>query len=135
MQIPLSNRSQQAEYARISTERRTAEQTIKAVEQQIAIEVRNSITAVQMNKARIEAAQTSMELAQEQYTAEQRKFELGASTIRFVLEEQRNLEQMRSNRIAALVNYRKALVDYDRALGMTLKKNNVLIESSVAALR
>ena len=134
MQIPLSNRPQQAEYSRVANEKRTVEENIKALEQQIALEVRNAITAVEMNKARIDAAQDSRELAQEQLAAEQRRFELGASTVRFVLEEQRNLEQMQTNENAALVNYRKALVDYDRALGVTLKKNNVAIEKTLAAL-
>jgi outer membrane protein TolC len=135
MRIPLSNRAQQAEYSRVVVQKRTAEENIKSIEQQIALEVRNALTAVEMNKARIEAAQTSRELAQEQLAAEQRKFELGASTVRFVLEEQRNLEQMQSNEIASIVNYRKALVDYDHALGATLKKNNINIESTVAALK
>jgi len=135
LQIPLGNRSQQAEYARISVQKKTNEENIKALEQQIALEVRNAITAVEMNKARIEAASASRALAREQYEAEQRRFELGASTVRFVLEEQRNLEQMQTNENAALVNYRKALVDYDRSLGMTLKKNNISIEKTVAALR
>jgi outer membrane protein TolC len=135
MQIPLSNRAQQAEYSRVVVEKRTNEENIKSIEQQIALEVRNALTAVEMNKARIEAAQASRELAQEQLAAEQRKFELGASTVRFVLEEQRNLEQMQTNEIAAIVNYRKALVDYDHALGVTLKKNNVTIERAMAALR
>jgi outer membrane protein TolC len=135
MRIPLSNKAQQAEYSRVVVEKRTAEENINAIEQQIALEVRNALTAVDMNKARIETAQASRELAQEQLTAEQRKFELGASTVRFVLEEQRNLEQMQSNEISAIVNYRKALVDYDRALGVTLKKNNVSIDSTVAALK
>jgi outer membrane protein TolC len=133
MQIPLSNRSQQAEYSRVAVEKRTAEENIKSIEQQIALEVRNAVTAVQMNRARIEAAQVSRELALEQYTAEQRKFELGASTLRFVLEEQRNRQQAETNWLSAIVNYRKALVDYDHALGVTLKKNNVTIEKALAA--
>jgi outer membrane protein TolC len=135
LQIPLSNRAQQAEYSRVTTVRRTSEEGIKALEQQIALEVRNAITAIEMNKARIEAAQTSRVLAEEQYMAEQRKFELGASTIRFVLEEQRNLQQAQTNEISAVVNYRKSVVDYDRALGMTLKKNNISIEKTLAAVK
>ena len=135
MQIPLSNRSQQAEYARVTTERRTGEENIKAIEAQIALEVRNAITAVEMNKARIETARVSRELQEQQYAAEQRRFELGASTVRFVLEEQDNLQRLQTNEIAALVNYRKALVDYDHALGVTLKKNNVNIERAIAALK
>jgi outer membrane protein len=132
LQIPLTNRAQQAEYAQVVVQKATVEQNIKAWESRIAVEVRNVITALEMNKARIATAQLSRELAQQQYDAEQRKFELGASTIRFVLEEQRNLEQMQTNEISAKVNYAKSLVDYDRALGVTLKKNNVTIDKALA---
>jgi outer membrane protein TolC len=135
MQIPIGNGSRQAEFARVSVGKKTSEENIKALDQQIALEVRNAITNVEMNKARVEAASTSRELAKEQLEAEQRRFELGASTVRFVLEEQRNYEQMQTNENAALVGYRKALVDYDRALGVTLKKNNISIDKTVAQLK
>jgi outer membrane protein len=135
LQIPVSNRSRQAEYSRVTVEKKTSEENIRALDQQIALEVRNAITNVEMNKARVEAASLSRELAKEQMEAEQRRFELGASTVRFVLEEQRNFEQMQTNENAALINYRKALVDYDRALGVTLKRNNINIEKTVAVLK
>jgi outer membrane protein TolC len=135
LQIPIGTGSRQAEYSRVSVEKKTSEENIKALDQQIALEVRNAITNVAMNKARVEAAGASRELAKEQMDAEQRRFELGASTVRFVLEEQRNYEQMQTNENAALVNYRKALIDYDRALGVTLKKNNITIDKAIAALR
>jgi outer membrane protein TolC len=135
VQIPLRNRAPQAEYGRAVTERRTAETRIKAVEQQIILEIRNALTQVEMNKARIENAQLSRKLAEQQLAAEQRRFDLGASTVRFVLEEQRNVTQMQTNEIAAIVNYTKALVDYDRALGMTLKKHNIAVEKSLIAAR
>jgi outer membrane protein TolC len=135
MQIPLSNAARQAEYSRVSVQKKTSEENIRALDQQIALEVRNAINAVEMNKARVETASVARELAKEQYEAEQRRFEVGASTVRFVLEEQRNLEQMQTNENAALVNYRKSLADYDRALGVTLQRNNVSIDKAVAALR
>jgi outer membrane protein TolC len=84
-----------------------------------------------MNRARIQAAEKARELSERRLDAEQKKFELGASTIRFVLEEQRNVTQAQTNEIAALVNYTKALVDYDRAIGMTLRRNNIEIERTL----
>ena len=135
LQIPLTNRAQQAGYSQATVQKMTAEQNIQAIQSVIALEVRNAVTQVEMNKKRIETAQKSRELAEQQYTAEQKKFELGASTIRFVLEEQRNVEQMQSNELSAKVNYAKALVDYDKALGLTLKKNNVAIDKALAALK
>jgi outer membrane protein len=129
--IPLTNRSAQADNARAATERRIAENRIPAQAQQIALEVRNALTQVDMNKARIEAAQKARELAERRLEAEQKKFDLGASTIRFVLEEQRNVAQAQTDELQSLVNYTKSLVDFDRAVGMTLKKNNIEIDKGL----
>jgi len=95
------------------------------------LEVRNALTQVDMNRARIEAATKARELSERRLEAEQKKFDLGASTIRFVLEEQRNVAQAQTDELQAIVNYTKALVDTDRAMGMTLKKNNIEIEKTL----
>ena len=131
VQIPLRNRAAQGDYSRALTDQRTSEQKLTAQAQQIALEVRNALTQVDMNKAKIEAATTARELAEQQLAAEQKKFELGASTIRFVLEEQRNVAQAQTDELQSLVNYTKSLVDLDHATGMTLKKNNVEIEKTL----
>jgi outer membrane protein TolC len=132
VQIPLRNRAAQADNARATIEKQLAENRITAQAQQIALEVRNAITQIEMQKARIEAAQTARELAEQRLAAEQKKFDLGASTIRFVLEEQRNVAQTQTDELQSLVNYTKSLIDLDRAIGMTLKKNNIEIEKTLS---
>jgi len=129
--IPLRNRAAQGDNARAATDKRIAESRITAQAQQIALEVRNALTQVDMNRAKIEAAQKARELAEQRLSAEQKKFDLGASTIRFVLEEQRNVAQAQTDELQSLVNYTKSLVDVDRATGMTLKKNNIEIEKAL----
>jgi outer membrane protein len=131
IQIPLTNRAAQGDHARAMTDQRTSEQKITAEAQQIALDVRNALTQVEMNKAQIEAATTARVLAERRLDAEQKKFDLGASTIRFVLEEQRNVAQAQTDELQALVNYTKALVDLDHSTGMTLKRNNIEIEKTL----
>src|SRR5438128_4127114 len=131
IQIRLRNRAAQGVNARAITDERIAEQRITSQAQQIATEVRNGLTQVDMNRARIEAATKARELSERRLEAEQKKFDLGASTIRFVLEEQRNVAQAQTDELQAIVNYTKALVDIDRAMGMTLKKNNIEIEKTL----
>ena len=63
--------------------------------------------------------------------AEQTKFNLGTSTLRFVLEEQRNVAQAESNELQSVVNFTKSLVDLDKAMGMTLRKNNIEIDKTL----
>jgi len=65
--------------------------------------------------------------------AEQDKFGLGTSTLRFVLEEQRNVAQAESNELQAEVNFTKSLVDLDKSMGMTLSKNNIEIDKTLKA--
>jgi len=130
LQIPLSNRAAKSDYARAVTDRRTVENRKAAVAQTIALEVRNAITQVEMSAARIDAAQKIRVLAERKLDFEQRKFDLGASPIRFVIEEQRNVTQAQTDEIAALVSYAKALVDYNRATGTILKKNNIVLDNN-----
>src|SRR5262249_13678881 len=87
--IPLNNKAGEADYERALNEQRLSKSKLDVTAQQIALEVRNALTQVEMNRARIETAKTTHELAQQKMEAEQEKFNLGTSTLRFVLEEQR----------------------------------------------
>ena len=84
-----------------------------------------------MNRARIQTAQISRQLAQQRLEAEQTKLNLGTSTLRFVLEEQRNVAQAETNELQNLVNFTKSLVDLDQAMGMTLRRNNIEIDKAL----
>ena len=130
LSIPLSNKSAQAEYSRVAMQKQTNEARRTAQAQGIALEVRNAYSSVEMNKARITAAEKSKQLAERQLEAEQKKFQLGSGQIRFVLQEQQNLTAAQTSEIQALVNYTKALVEFDRAIGRTLKKNNIQVDSN-----
>ncbi len=131
LQIPLRNSSAKADYDRALNERDVSAKRKAATAQRIVIEVRNAYTQLDMNRSRITTARTARELAARRLDAEQKKFELGTSTVRFVLEEQRNVAQAETNEIQALVNYTKALVAYDRAIGNILSRNNIQIDKQL----
>jgi outer membrane protein len=129
--IPLNNRAAEADYDRALTEQRLAQSKLDVTAQGIALEVRNALTQVEMNRARIETAKTTRELAAQKLDAEQTKFNLGTSTLRFVLEEQRNVAQAETNEVQSIVNFTKSLVDLDKSMGMTLRRNNIEIEKTL----
>ena len=131
LQIPLSNKSAQARLAQLSVQRRQTESRTAATAQAIAMEVRDAYNQIDMNRARIVAAVAAREFAERRLDAEQRKFTLGASEIRFVLDEQQNVTQAQTIEIRALVDYVKAVVAYDRAIGRTLETNNIQIEQQL----
>jgi len=132
--IPLNNRAAKADYERALTEKQSSETALQATKQQIMLEVRNALTQLEAARARIETTLLTRQYAQERMKAEQTKFELGTSTLRFVLEEQRNVAQAESSEVQALVNFTKALVDLDKAMGLTLRKSNIEIEKALRPL-
>jgi len=132
--IPLSNKAAEADHQRALNEQRLSQSKLEVTEQQIALEVRNALTQVEMNRARIETAQATRALAQQKLEAEQTKFSLGTSTLRFVLEEQRNVAQAETNELQSVVNFTKSLVDMDRAMGMTLRQNNIEVDKALNSI-
>jgi outer membrane protein len=131
VEIPIRNRMARADNGRAVLGKAQSAQSLRALEQQIALEVRNTYTQLEMNRARIDATRKARELAEQNLNAEQKKFQLGTSTIRFVLEEQRNLALADSNELQALVDFTKAKIDLDKAMGKTLEVHNIRIEETL----
>ena len=94
------------------------------------VEVTNALIALQQNRARIEAAQKQRELQERSLDAEQKKFQLGASTIFQVIQVQRDLTAALSTEVAALGAYMKSRVELDRATGQTIFKNGIVLEEA-----
>jgi outer membrane protein TolC len=118
----------QADYAQAMLLKSQSEKRLRALEQQIALEVRNAYTTLEMFRAQIEATHKARELAERNLDAEQKKFQLGTSTIRFVLEEQRNLAIALTNEVRAHTDFTKSKADLDKAVGKTLDVQNIKIE-------
>jgi outer membrane protein TolC len=130
LQIPLSNKSAKSDYDRALSAKQLSFAQLNAQAQQIALDVRNAMNQVEMNRAHIQSAQKARELAEQTLVAEQKKFDLGVSTLFFVLQQQTNLAAAETNEIQALVNYAKALVAFDRSTGQTLIHNSIEIEKA-----
>ncbi|MGI9104346.1 MAG: TolC family protein [Terriglobales bacterium] len=118
--IPIRNRSAQADQVRSELEFNQAEMRLQQLQNQIRIEVRNAQFALEQNRARVDAAAAGARLAAESLDAEQKKYLLGASTNYNVLQAQRDLAQAESNLVAARAAYEKSRVEVDRATGLTL---------------
>jgi outer membrane protein TolC len=129
--MPLNNKAAKADYERSVNERQLTESRANVTRQQIALEVRNALTQLEQTRATIESSRIARELAEEQVVAEQTRFNLGTSTLFFVLEEQRNVAQAQTTEVQSLVSFNKALVDLDKAMGLTLMKNNIQVEKAM----
>jgi outer membrane protein TolC len=127
LQIPIRNRSAQADQIRGQLEYQQAQMRLQQLQNQIRIDVRNSQFTLTQNRARVEAARKAVDLARESLDAEQKKYALGASTNTLVLQAQRDLTQAESTLVSSMTTYSKSKVDLDRATGLTITNNNIQI--------
>ena len=123
--VPIRNRAAQADQVRSELEYRQAQTRLQQLQNQIAIQVRNAQFSVQQNRARVEAAISARQLANESLNAEQKKYALGASTNTLVLQAQRDLAQAEANVVIAMAAYEKSKVELDRVMGLTLTHNGI----------
>jgi outer membrane protein len=128
-QEPIRNRQAQADYAiDLLTLRQTQLGNRKDLNQ-VEVDVRNGVVSLQQARVRYDAAIKSRALQQELFEAEQKKFQLGASTPYDVAVEQRDLISAQSSALAALVAYSTARVALDQTLGATLERNHISVEA------
>ena len=132
LNIPIRNRAAQADNAQAILEERQSETRVRQLQNNIVVQVRNAQIALEQNKARVEAAQKSRELQERTLDAEQKKYQLGASTIFFVIQAQRDLAAAQSAEVAALSQLLKSKVDFERALGRTLDVNRISMADAMS---
>jgi outer membrane protein TolC len=104
-----------AQAARARLQRNQNLTRIRSLEVQVAAEVTNAALTVQSNRQRVEAATAARELAQKRLEAEQSRFEVGMTTNFFVVQAQRDLRDAANVELRALADYRKSLVNFERA--------------------
>ena len=115
LSYPLFGSQATAQHARARLQRNQSMTRIRALEIQIAAEVANAALTAQSNLKRVEAATAARELAQKRLEAEQSKFEVGMTTNFFVVQAQRDLRDAANTELRALADYRKSLVNFERA--------------------
>jgi outer membrane protein TolC len=131
LSIPIRNRSAQADYIVDSLQLRTSELQLQRSINGVRVDVRNALIAVQQATASYTAASKARELAEQVLSAEQKKYALGASTIFYVIQYQRDLASAQSTEVAAQSAYAKAKVQLDVATGEVLEHYNVSIDDAV----
>lgn len=114
-----------AQYGKSLVEGEKIETQRAQLEQNIQVDVRNSIQAVRTAEAKLRAAAIARENSVKQYDSEQRKLDAGQSDIYKVLERQTALTSARSAELRAQTELNKAIADLQRATGNSLKANNV----------
>lgn len=130
LSFPVRNDQARAQHAQAMIRQRQAVNQVESRELQIRLQVRNAARNVRGGTRQVEAAQEALELAERQYTAELRRFEVGSSNTFTVLSFQRQLTNSQRNQLNALINLNVALANFHLAKGTLLDWLGVRIEDA-----
>jgi outer membrane protein TolC len=129
LNIPVSAFSSRAQYevSRIGYEQSIV--NLANLEQQIFLEVRTAVRAVEINFKRVLGYRAARELAEKKLEAEAKKLKVGLTTNYVVLQYQRDLTDAKTAELRALIEYNLTLAYLDKSLGLGLKNKNIEFQS------
>ncbi len=127
LRLPLGNRDAKAKFDKARLELQRANSSFTQLEQSIIEEVRRSVRQVRTDAKRIEASRLARRLAEERLDSQEKKFKVGLSTSRDILEDQENVANAQTNEVQALVDYNKSLAQLGRATHTTFKRFKITL--------
>jgi outer membrane protein TolC len=130
MRFPIRNSSAAADLGTALVSKRRSLYQMRNLQQSIGSQVKNAVHDLELAELVITAAKDSRELAAKNLAAEERKYQLGAETIFFVLDAQNQLSQAEQSLVQAQISYQKALAEVDHATGSLLAKHKLIPASA-----
>lgn len=128
LRLPIRDHRTAADVADATVQKRLNTLRIRAVEQQIRLEVMNARSLVESGRASLKFAQAAADLARRRVEAEQRKYDVGETTIFFLLDAQNSLTKAEGELVAQSIQHRRNMVNLLRATGALLEERGVMIQ-------
>lgn len=125
LDLPLNTIISRASLAQARVDLQQATLQLKQQEQNIYLEIKRAVRAVETNYLRVEAYKVARELRQQQLAAEEEKLKVGLTTPYFVLQYQRDLATSQTTELQAIIDYNLSLANLSRAMGISLEEKNI----------
>ncbi len=126
--VPLTFTTERGRYRAAKLQQRQSETNVDLTEQDIVVAVGNAAGQIETTQKRVQSTRHARELAQAILDAEVKRLRAGASTTFFVAQQQETLSIAEIREASARAAYAQALAEYDRQLGVTLEKLNIVVE-------
>jgi len=127
LSIPLESIFSRASYAQARVDLEQAKLRMQNQEQQIFLEIKTAVRAVQTNYKRVQAYKVARELSKKKLEAEEEKLKVGLTTNYFVLQYQTDLTTSQSQELKAIIDYNLSLAQLSQTIGMSLKERNISV--------
>lgn len=126
--LPIRDRRAAADLADAAVARKLDAYRVRNQEQQIRLEVLNAINQVENSRASVQQAQVALDFSEKRVEAEQKRYDLGVTTIFFLLDAQNALVQANSNLVQQSLQYRRNLTNLLRVTGELLEERGISVQ-------
>jgi HAE1 family hydrophobic/amphiphilic exporter-1 len=130
IQIPIKNRSVDAQLAQTQISKQQLLMNRTKTEQNIIVQVRNAVEDLETSRQRVETAQVSRKLAEEELAGETQRMDAGMSQNFLVLQRQADLSAAQGTEVQALTTYKKAIITLQQNMYNLLEANDFEIAKS-----
>ncbi len=135
LSLPLANVFSRAALAQAKLNLRQSMLDLENQKDQVYLEIKNAVRAVDANYKRILAYTKARELAEQKLAGEEEKFRVGQSTNYIVLTYQRDLATARISELNAIVSYNVSLAALERSMGTNLQSRNISLTDYAIGLK
>ena len=130
--IPIKNTAARARNAQAKIALDKAQMEKLSTRQVIALEIRDALTQIEMNKARITAANATVMAIEKRLEGEEARFEVGVGTTRELIEAQRDLLQAISTQVEAQTALATSQAILDKATGRTFQRRGIVLKEAIS---
>ena len=129
LSVPIGNDTAKAEYTQSEIDVRRGELDYRELLAEITFEVRRAISDVRTNSKRITASRLARELAQENLSQQKKRYDVGLSTTKDLLDFQSRVTAARAAETQALIDYNVSLAALRQAEGTLLTQFDVVLDT------
>jgi outer membrane protein TolC len=128
LNLPLHDRAAAANVADAVTNRKLNALNMRTTEQQVRQDIATAITQLEGSRIAVKLAQTAVGFAEQRAAADQKRYELGAITMFFLLSGQTDLANARSNLVSQIIQYRRDQLNLEQKLGELLADRGIVTQ-------
>lgn len=128
LRLPIKDRRASADLADAVVTKRLDTLRNRSIQQNIRLQVLQAVNQVENSKASVQLAQIARDLAQKRVDAEQKRYELGTTTIFFVLAAQNDLTTAEASLVRESINYRRNLLTLLQRTGELLDERGIQVQ-------
>ena len=128
LQLPLRDRAAAANLSDAVVAKRINSLNQRTTEQQIRQDVLTAVTNVESSREGVKLAKIAVDFALKRVEADQKRYELGAITVFFLLSGQTDLANAESNLVSQIIQHRRNLLNLQQRVGTLLADRGIVVQ-------